>query len=107
MDSNANKVSLPAIRDAVQTALAAIQCHVYLYGSRARGDAAPDSDYDVLVVVDDTRVDSTLRRKVQDAVYPLSLANDTVITTQIMEAARYRSERSPFLLNIRREAVAL
>ena len=98
---------LPAIRDAVRTALAAIQCHVYLYGSRARGDAAPDSDYDVLVVVDDAKVDTALRRKVQDAVYPLCLANDAVITTHIMESTRYRSERTPFLLNIRREAVAL
>jgi len=98
---------LPAIRDAVRHALAPIPCRVYLYGSRARGDAAPDSDYDVLAVVDDAVVDSALRRKVQDAVYPLCLANDTVITTHIMEAARYRSERTPFLMNVRREAVAL
>lgn len=26
---------------------------IYLYGSRARGDEEPDSDYDVLIVVDD------------------------------------------------------
>ncbi len=106
MTSETPIASLTAIRDAVLHALASIPCHVYLYGSRARGDAAPDSDYDVLVVVDNT-VDPTLRRKVQDAVYPLCLANDTVITTHIMEAARFNSERTPFLLNVRREAVAL
>jgi len=107
MDLSTDMAPLPAIRDAVQTALAATPCHVYLYGSRARGDATPDSDYDVLVVVDDATVDATLRRKVQDAVYPLCLATDTVITTHIMDSARYRTERTPFLLNIRREAVAL
>ena len=107
MDSSINKVSLPAIRDAVQAALAAIPCHVYLYGSRARGDAAPDSDYDVLVVVDAAKVDAPLRRKVQDAVYPFCLTHDMVISTHVMEAARYRSERTPFLLNIHREAVAI
>ncbi len=26
---------------------------IYLFGSKARGDAGPDSDYDLLVVVDD------------------------------------------------------
>ncbi len=26
---------------------------VYLFGSRARGDARPDSDYDLLVIVSD------------------------------------------------------
>ena len=28
-------------------------CQIYLFGSKARGDAAPDSDYDLLVVVPD------------------------------------------------------
>jgi predicted nucleotidyltransferase len=27
--------------------------HIYLFGSKARGDAGPDSDYDLLVVVPD------------------------------------------------------
>ena len=31
--------------------------HVVLFGSRARGDAEPDSDMDVLVVVDDLTED--------------------------------------------------
>ena len=34
---------------------------VYLFGSRARGDSAPESDYDLLVVVpDDTPRDKTV-----------------------------------------------
>lgn len=27
---------------------------IYLFGSTARGDAGPDSDYDILIVVPDT-----------------------------------------------------
>jgi predicted nucleotidyltransferase len=37
---------------------------VVLFGSRARGDAEPDSDMDVLVVLDEPKT-----REVQDAVY--------------------------------------
>lgn len=28
--------------------------HIYLFGSRARGEVGPDSDFDILVVVPDT-----------------------------------------------------
>ncbi len=30
-------------------------CRVILFGSRARGEAGPDSDFDLLVIVDDER----------------------------------------------------
>jgi len=34
---------------------------IYLFGSRARGDARPDSDYDVLVVVSDSAAEERRR----------------------------------------------
>jgi len=36
---------------------------VYLFGSRARGDANPDSDYDFMVVLPDDAPPENLRRK--------------------------------------------
>lgn len=32
-------------------------CHVWLYGSRARGDASIDSDWDILVLMDKQEID--------------------------------------------------
>jgi uncharacterized protein len=37
---------------------------IYLFGSKARGDAGPDSDYDLLLVVPD---DASSERKAQPA----------------------------------------
>lgn len=45
-----------ALRDLVQKIVArADPVAVYLFGSRARGDHDEDSDYDILIVVDDHR----------------------------------------------------
>ena len=44
----------PALSEAVRRLVAAYQPErIYLFGSVARGDADPDSDYDLLVVVPD------------------------------------------------------
>jgi predicted nucleotidyltransferase len=41
------------IRSLIETALGRDLDATYLYGSRARGDAGPDSDWDVLVMLHD------------------------------------------------------
>lgn len=41
---------------------------IYLFGSRARGDARPDSDYDVLVVTWETRPDEATRLHIKRVV---------------------------------------
>jgi len=36
---------------------------IYLFGSRARGDAGPDSDYDLMLIVPDDAVPERLRSR--------------------------------------------
>jgi len=44
----------PALDEIVRRLIASYQpLEVYLFGSKARGDSGPDSDYDLLVVVPD------------------------------------------------------
>jgi len=79
----------------------------YLFGSRARGDQRPDSDLDVLVVVRGAFDYGDLIRRTSALVSGLSLKYDTVIARAFVSKERFERERSPFLLNIRREAVAV
>jgi uncharacterized protein len=53
---------------------------VYLFGSRARGDALPDSDYDLLLVVpDDATVERTRSRLAYETLWETGLAADVLV----------------------------
>ena len=80
---------------------------VYLFGSRARGEPRPDSDVDVLVVVRGPIDYGDLIRRTSSVVSGLSLKYDTVISRAFVSKQRFETGRSPFLMNIRREAVAV
>jgi predicted nucleotidyltransferase len=78
-----------------------------LFGSQARGDAADGSDVDVLVVLhDEVRPGEEIRRT-GGIVAELSLANDLVISCSFISSRRFIAEKSPFLLNVRREGIAI
>ena len=79
-----------------------------LYGSQARGDSAPGSDVDVLVVLKDDHLSPSaeIKRTLSD-VSEVSLQNDVVISCIFIPEKRYAQEKSPLLLNIRREGTVL
>jgi len=55
---------------------------IYLFGSMARGDASPDSDYDLLVVVpDEAPAERRRSRKAYEALRGLGIAKDVLVTT--------------------------
>jgi predicted nucleotidyltransferase len=77
----------------------------YLFGSRARGEAQPDSDIDVLVVVRGTFDYGDLVGRTSTFVTDLCLRHDVVISRVFVSKDRFEREQSPFLLNVRREGV--
>lgn len=80
---------------------------IYLYGSQARGDARPDSDVDVLVVLrDDFRYFDMVERTGEIAAR-LSLQYDTVISLTFSSLKKFNQQKIPFLLNVRQEGIAV
>jgi uncharacterized protein len=56
---------------------------IYLFGSKARGDAGPDSDFDLLVVVSDTApADRKRSRLAYERLWGTGTATDVLVWTR-------------------------
>ncbi|MBI5789023.1 MAG: nucleotidyltransferase domain-containing protein [Candidatus Schekmanbacteria bacterium] len=82
---------------------------IILYGSRARGDAELDSDYDLLVLVKQP-LTRQLDKDICYTLYDLERETDTVICIQIYEQAEWLSPKlqvTPFVINVEREGILI
>ena len=70
-------------------------------------DAEPGSNIDVLVVLDGPVNVADEATRTLDFRAALSLQYNTVVSCIFMPAQRFQNERSPLLLNVRREGVAV
>jgi uncharacterized protein len=78
-----------------------------LFGSQARGDARPNSDIDVMVVLKGEVDVETERRRVLPITAELSLEYNVVILCVYVSERRFDQEQSPLLRNARAEGVAV
>src|SRR6266542_392684 len=76
---------------------------VVLFGSWARGDAHPESDIDLLVVLDDVKDRMAEHRAMNDILYRHSLDNDTVVTALPVSSEDFERPRWPALIRARIE----
>ena len=68
---------------------------IYLFGSKARGDDSPDSDYDLLIVVPDSAAPETRASKLgYQALRGTGIAADVVVCTHGYFEARVRLQAS-------------
>ncbi len=74
----------PVLREIVKRLVTAFQPeYIYLFGSKARGEGGPDSDYDLLVVVSDSAEPPYRRaQRAQEVLWGVWAAADVLVLTR-------------------------
>jgi predicted nucleotidyltransferase len=98
---------LSSLRTGMEDLLGDQLVAVYLYGSHARGDAQPDSDIDVLVVLNGEFDYFNIVERTGKLAVELSLENDTVISMVFISKEKFTHKMSPFLMNVREEGILI
>jgi len=79
---------------------------LWLFGSRARGEGRPDSDYDLLILLDHDTTD--LRDQILDLQVEMLNRHDALVTILLHAQDDWQRQQGyPLAINIAREAVRL
>jgi predicted nucleotidyltransferase len=80
---------------------------IVLYGSEARGEASPDSDIDLLVLLEEPIDFGRDLEMNSQALYPLSLQIGRRISAKPLGAAEYRAAQCPLYRNAQAEGITV
>jgi predicted nucleotidyltransferase len=80
-----------------------------LFGSRARGDAEPDSDWDLLVLTKKNDIESLNRALLGDLLHHVEMPNDWIISLIVKNEDDWNNRYSvtPLFDTIQREGIEL
>ena len=81
--------------------------HLILFGSQARQDAQPDSDIDILIVLDRAVDPWTENERTAAIISQLCLDHSIVITAVFTSSTQYKTKATALLRNIDREGIPL
>jgi predicted nucleotidyltransferase len=82
---------------------------VYLYGSRARGDAKLLSDWDLLILLNRENISFDIETKYMDEFYEIELETGEIISPLIYSKSDWKTNHpiTPLFQNIQKEGVRL
>lgn len=80
-----------------------------LFGSEARGDAMPNSDIDLLVLLDAQKVNPERETRITQHLYELELDTGIIISPLIMTRRQWegRPFDTPFTINVMNDGVRI
>jgi predicted nucleotidyltransferase len=81
---------------------------VILYGSRARGDERPDSDWDILILTNNA-ADIVTERKFRNKLYDLELETGEALSVFVYSKNDWQTRQriTPFYHNVSREGIRI
>lgn len=82
---------------------------IYLYGSRARGDYKKNSDWDVLILVDENKITNLIEDRFRDSLYDIELENGQIISVLIYPKYYWNNKlkHSPLYKNVIHDGIRL
>lgn len=95
------------IRETVRNAEPRAQ--IILYGSEARGDARPDSDIDLLILLDESEITPEREMEIIRLLYRVELMTGVIINPMVLPREKWtnRPFQTPFSINVMNEGIAL
>ena len=81
----------------------------FLFGSRARGDNNPDSDWDILILINSQEVTSEIEDKFREVLYNIELESGQIISTFIYPKSFWQKnlKYSPLYKAVKKEGIKL
>jgi len=82
---------------------------VILYGSHARGQSDRNSDWDILILLNDEYVSRSVEREYRDALFDIELEIGQAISTFVFSKNEWEKKHvsTPFYQNVKREGINL
>ena len=107
--SKKEKRIFKAVKNCLQQRFGNALCEIKVFGSRARGEHTPESDLDVMILLD-VPVDWRIKREIRYLLAEISLEYDVLLSTRIFSTSEWQSPLfriTPLFNSIEREGILI